>query len=66
MEYETELLGQKIKVHIDDSIIKKDKDALNRIGMTKKEWLSFATRVRRTVARPFVQQMGAAYVYFRG
>jgi len=30
-EYETELLGQKIKVHIDDSIIKKDKDALNRI-----------------------------------
>jgi len=30
-EYETELLGQRIKVHIDDSIIKKDKDALNRI-----------------------------------
>jgi 16S rRNA C1402 N4-methylase RsmH len=30
-EYEAELLGKKIKVHIDDSIIKKDKDALNRI-----------------------------------
>ena len=31
MEYETELLGQNIKVHIDDSIIKKDKDAESRI-----------------------------------
>jgi hypothetical protein len=31
MEYETELLGQKIKVHIDDSIIKDDPDALKRI-----------------------------------
>jgi RHS repeat-associated protein len=31
IEYETELLGQKIKVHIDDSIIKNDPDALKRI-----------------------------------
>jgi RHS repeat-associated protein len=31
MEYETDLLGQKIKVHIDDSIIENDKDALDRI-----------------------------------
>jgi RHS repeat-associated protein len=31
MEYETVLLGQKIKVHIDDSIIKNDPDALKRI-----------------------------------
>lgn len=30
-EYETELLGRKIKVNIDDKIIKKDADALNRI-----------------------------------
>src|SRR5256885_11701971 len=30
-EYEAELLGKKIKVHIDDSILKKDPDALKRI-----------------------------------
>ena len=30
-EYPAELLGKKITVHIDDSIIKKDKDALNKI-----------------------------------
>jgi hypothetical protein len=31
MEYETKLLGQTIKVHIDDSIINNDQDALKRI-----------------------------------
>jgi hypothetical protein len=30
-EYEAELLGKKIKVHIDDSILKKDSGALKRI-----------------------------------
>ena len=30
-EYETELLGKKIKIHIDDSILKKDLEALKRI-----------------------------------
>jgi len=30
-EYEAEFLGKKIKVHIDDSILKKDSDALKRI-----------------------------------